>query len=261
MDKRERTARQRQEDAALVKILYWMSGAALLVILLRLAQRYYVDFDSSDAGIDLAYAISKSLPWVLGLGLVLAAGAFFLAYRAAGTGKSVHLPVALGTFSLGLSGCALGIWQGGASGIQVLTYGIIGLGILAMIYYLYQRDFAVVALVSGLGLAGIWLRFRLSGGLRLYVLLTVLLAALTAIAVLTWVLQSKGGAIVCRGKRVELLPAKGTAYSLIYLSCGLMVLSLLAALALGGALSAMIFYAVPVAWALIMAVYYTVKLM
>lgn len=260
MDKQEKTVRQRQEDAALVKILYWMCGATLLVILLRLAQRYYVDFDTSNAAINLAWGIGKTLPWVCVIGLALAATLFYQTYRVKRLGKSATLFGGLGVLSLGASVCALGVWQMGAGGIQLLTYGIIGVGVLALIYYLYQRDFTVVALVSGLGMMGIWLIFRVGRGTRLYAAVAVLLVLLTAIAIFARYLQRNGGILSVKGKRVELLP-KTAVYSLIYISCGLMALTLVAALVLGVLLSVMTYYAVPVAWGLIMAVYYTVKLM
>ena len=45
------------------------------------------------------------------------------------------------------------------------------------------------------------------------------------------------------------------------LRTGLIAAALVAALALGAVVTVMVYYAVPVAWLLIMAVYYTVKLM
>lgn len=260
MDKRDKTERQRQEDAALVKIFCWMTGAAILVVLLRLAQKFYVDFDTSDVSIDRAWLIGKSLPWVFLAGLILAAGAFFLTLRAKRSGKAALLPGAAGVFLLGAAVCALGVWQMGAGGIRLLTYIIIGLAILAMIYYLYQRDFAVVALVCGIGLLGLWLIFRLAAGMRLYLVLTLLLLLLAAIVVCARVLQRNGGILLLKERRLAILP-KGASYALIYISCGLMALALLVALVLGATLSTMAYYAVPVAWGLIMAVYYTVKLM
>ncbi len=260
MDKKDKTERQRQEDAALVKILYWMCGAAILVGLLRLAQRYYVDFDTSEAAINLAWFIGKALPWMFVAGLILAGGAFFLALRVKRAGKAALLPGALGALLLGGALCALGVWQMGAGGIQLLTYVTIGMGVLALIYYLYQRDFSVVILISGLGMLGLWLLFRLNRGTRLYLAMTVLLVLLAVIAVCARYLQKNGGAVAFKGKRIEILP-NGAAYALVYVSCGLMALTLAAALILGGTLSAMTYYAVPVAWGLIMAVYYTVKLM
>lgn len=260
MDKKVKTDRQRQEDAALVKILYWVGGAAILVVLLRLAQRYYVDFDTSDVGINLAWMIGKALPLVFVGGLALAVASFFLALRSKQAGKGARLSAGLGILLLGVAVCALGVWQMGAGGIQLLTYATIGISVLALIYYLYQRDFSVVILACGLGLMGLWLFFRLNRGGRLYLGLTVILIALALLALCARYLQKHDGALLLKGNKIEVLP-KGATYGLIYLSCGLMALTLLATLILGGSFSAMIYYAVPVSWALIMAVYYTVKLM
>lgn len=245
MDKREKTARQREEDAALEKILYWIGGTALLVVLLRAVRGYYT-----------------LLPLLGAAGVVLAAAALYLARRARQAGKDTVFPSALGVFFLGLAACTLGIWcLGGVPGsIQLSMYVVIGLCVLAVIYYLYQRDFAAVALVSALGLLGLWLIFLEGSGVRLYLAVAFLLILVAAVAVLTRYLQRRGGTLTLKGRRVELLPKSG-AYHLIYVTCALVAVLLGAALTLGGVPNPMLYYAVPVAWFLIMAVYYTVKLM
>ncbi len=245
MDKREKTARQREEDAALEKILYWIGGSALLVVLLRVIRGH-----------------SAFLPLVGAAGLVLSAAGFYLARRAKPAGKDTVLPNALGVFFLGVAVCTLGIWcLGGVPGsFQLALYAVIGLGVLAVIYYLYQHDFAAVAFVSALGLLGLWLIFREGNGVRLYLVVAGLLLLVAAAAVFTRLLQRRGGVLTLKGRRVEILP-KGGSYHLIYITCALVAVTLAAALLLGGVPNAMIYYAAPVAWFLIMAVHYTVKLM
>ena len=81
-----------------------------------------------------------------------------------------------------------------------------------------------------------------------------------AVAVLARVLQSRGGVLSIKGKSLEVLP-KNANYALLYITCAVIAAALVAALALGAVVTVMVYYAVPVAWLLIMAVYYTVKLM
>lgn len=260
MEKKEKANRQQQEDAALHNVLYWMGGIAILVFLLRLAQRYYVDFESTEAAIDLAWNIGRSLPW-LGLGgAVVSVAGFAWAGSRRNAGKKTLFPRALGLFALGLMVCALGVWRLGASGVLFLTYAMIGMGILAMLYYLYQRDFVVVGFLSGLSMMGLWLFFREGRTARLYLAFVGILLVVVSIAGFVRYLQQRDGVLCVKERRFELLP-KGTSYALVYITCALTTVVLAAALIVGGGFSHMLYYAVPVAWCLIMAVYYTVKLM
>lgn len=257
MDKRDKTERQRQEDVALHKVLYWMLGAAILVFLLRWMQSNYIE---NSAGVILAWNIGQALPWLCLVGAVLTAAAFFMAFREKKAGKDLLLFWALGGFFLSFTLCVLGIWRFAGIGIQLLTYLVLGLGVLAMIYYLFQRDFVAVGFVSGLGLLGLWLFFREGGTTRLYVAMVLVLLLIAAVVVLARYLQKHGGVLTLKEKKLELL-SKGASYAMVYVTCALVALVLIAALVFAAALSHMVFYAVLVAWLLIMAVYYTVKLM
>ncbi|MEG1932844.1 MAG: hypothetical protein RR075_07015 [Pygmaiobacter sp.] len=193
MDKKMKTERQRQEDAALNKMLIWIGCAVLAEVVLLL----------------------------------------------------------LGRFGLGP-----------AAAVQLLSYLVPIVAILAVIYYLYRYEFFVVALVSALGMLGLWGLFREGISTGICVALAVLAAALAALAVFLRVLQKRGGKLMIKGKLRELLP-KNANYAVLYATCGLTVAVLALALVFSGAaaISTAIFYAAPVAWLLIMAVYYTVKLM
>lgn len=260
MDKREKTERQRQEDIALHKILYWMFGAAVLVFLLRWMDRNYVNHDGTYGSSLFAWQLGQIIPIAFALGVLLTAAATWWALRGKRAGKKGLLPFALSGFFLGVTLCVLAAWMFAGVGIQLMTYLVIGLGVLAVIYYLYQRDFVAVGFACALALIGLWLYFREGGTLRVYLAFTLALVALVAVALFARHLQKNAGACTYKGEKCELLP-KGTCYPLIYVTCGLMAVVLAAALLTGGVLSHMIYYAVPVAWLLISAVYYTVKLM
>ncbi len=260
MDKKEKTERQRQEDIALNKALFWMVAAAALVALLRLAERYYINFETTDAEINLAWNIGRFLPFLPVVGLLLAAACVYWLLRCSKAGKAAVLPTVLVAFFAGFAVCSFMVWRFGMGGVQLMTYVIIGSAVLALLYYLYQRDFVVVGLACGLGMLGLWAIFREGKTTRLYIGVTLLLLVLAGLAVLARLLQKKHGVLSIKGREIELLP-KGANYALIYVTCAIMVLLLAIALIAGGVLSAMAYYAIPVAWLLIMAVYYTVKLM
>ena len=257
MDKREKTERERQEDIALHKVLYWMGGAVILIVLLRLAQSYYID---KKGGAITAWRMGQALPWVCLVGVLLTAVAFFWAVRGKKAGNKAIFPWALSGLLLGFTVCAAGMWWKAGIGITLLTYTVIGVGILAMLYYLFQHDFVLVGAMCGLGLMGLWLFFHEGATTRYYAALVGILVLLAAAAVFARYLQQHGGVLTVKGRKLEVFP-KSAAYALIYVTCGLMAVALVGALFLSSAISYMAFYAVPVAWGLVTAVYYTVKLM
>ena len=85
------------------------------------------------------------------------------------------------------------------------------------------------------------------------VLAVLVLAAL----VLFFRLQKGQGRMAVKGAPVQILP-KNANYALLYATCAVVAAVLAAALALG---SLTLLYGVLVAWLLILAVYYTVRLM
>jgi len=85
----------------------------------------------------------------------------------------------------------------------------------------------------------------------------VLGVALVGAAVVFRVMQAAEGKLRLKGNWVEVLP-KSANYALLYVTCGVVAAVVIAALLLGGLA---VLYGVLVAWLLILAVYYTVRLM
>lgn len=268
MDNRERTEkqrikaeRQRQEDVALSKVLYWFGGAVVMEILLFLTKKYYIDFELTDFGIGLADGLAHVLTFLPIAALVLGALGLVWCFSRKKQEKEGIFLWAVSVFLLGLAVCSFLVYHFNPSGADLLTYLIPVTAVLALVYYLYQREFFTVALVCTAGIIGLWAMFKDGGrGTRTYLLLICLGIFLVAVAVLARVLQSKGGVLVVKEKSLEVLP-KNANYALIYITCAVIAVALAAALIVGGLVTVMAYYAVPVAWLLIMAVYYTVKLM
>lgn len=257
MDKRERTERAKQEDAILNKVLLWIVGAVVLEALLLLLNKYYVHYIVAD--IPIAAAIHKILPIlvvVFGVCFVICCIWAITMHRQQ---KKTGLAMALTIIFAALTVCsAVARWIPNGTGIRLLYVGVPVIAVLAMIYYLYQREFFVVALLSTAGLAGLWLLQRRGGHATfVYTCLIALGIVLVACVVLAWRLQSNRGEITLKGKPVQVFPKKAN-YVMIYVTCGLVAAVLAAGVVLG---ATMLLYAVLVAWLLVMAVYYTVKLM
>lgn len=257
MNKRDRAERARQEDAVLNKVLLWIVGAVVLEALLLLLNKYYVDYIVAD--IPIMLAIHEALPIAAVVFALLLAACGVWAWIWHQKGKKVGLPTGLTIAFAALAVCAvIARWVPNGTGIRFLYVAVPVVAVLAMIYYLYQREFFLVSVISAAGLCGLWLLQRREGHETfVYTCLIALGVALVGCAVVAWVLQSAKGALILRGKQVQLLPKKAN-YVPIYVTCGLDAAVLVAGVVWG---SMMLLYAVLVAWLLVMAVYYTVKLM
>lgn len=259
---KQRTEKKRREDAALTKTLYWLVGAVVLEGLLFLIKRFLIDYEITEEGVALAITVSYIVGAAAIVGLILAVVFFALAVKQRKkNGAQGFLIWAVGVFSLGLGVmCAL-IWRYRADAVSLLMYLIPVAAVLALIYYLYQREFFSEALCSALGILGIWLVFKnVYQSTGMYTALAGVVFLVVVVAAFTGLLQSKKGALVLKGGPVQILPEKAN-YVLIYISCAIALLAIAAALIVGGSINVMLYYAAPVAWVLIMAVYHTVKLM
>lgn len=257
MDKRERTERAKQEDAILNKVLLWIVGAVVLEALLLLLNRYYVNYLAGE--ISMMVAIHQALPVLAAVFAAAFAVCVFWAVSFRKKEKGTGLPVAFAVISAALAVCcAVARLVPSGTGVRFLYVCVPVAAVLAMIYYLYQREFFIVSALSAAGLAGLWLlQRRGSHAAFVYACLIALGVVLVACVVLVWILQSSKGVFAFRGKSVQLLP-RNTNYVMFYVTCGVVAAVLAAGIAVG---AMMLLYAVLVAWLLIMAVYYTVKLM
>ena len=129
MDNRERTEkqrvkaeRQRQEDIALSKVLYWFGGAVVMEVLLFLTKRYYIDFDTSEWSVNLAYGIGQALKFIPIAALILAVLGFVWCFSRKRQGKGGVLPWAVSSFLLGLAVCSFLVYRFNPSGADLLTY-------------------------------------------------------------------------------------------------------------------------------------------
>ena len=232
MDKDQKKARQHQEDSALNRGLLWVAGAIVLEFLLLMVNKYYINFRVTDSGIAAAETIVHVLRAARWVGLA----------GAAACGAAAVCGYVVITFN--------------AAGVRMLFILVPAWAGLALIYYLYQREFFLAGIAAGFAAVGLWL-VRTSGGRLLYTALTVI--ALILVAVLALALEKKGGAVVLAGREMQLLPRKAN-YLLVYVTCIGGIVAVAAAQFAGAAVAYYLMYAA-VAWVFALLVYYTVKMM
>lgn len=256
--KKQQSARRRQEDAALNKLLIWFAIAIGYEALVLLIKRFYVNFHATEFEVNLAIALMQVLSVLQWVGLVLAAGAVVWMVLSRKQGKPVTKPAIL-------AGALSALWLtafvtyhfSGSGGADLLSAVAPTAAVLAMVYYLYQREFFCNTAIAGCGILALWLYRRFYQSHPTAILMGFILAwALLALAaVVFWKLSRNGG----KWRKIRVFPDK-TSYVPSYTTCALTAAVLVSAL-IGG--SAAAFYAifVLVIWLFCMAVYYTVRLM
>lgn len=255
MDKSKKEARRRQEDMALNRALLWVVGAVVLECLLLLVNRYYINYYPSE--VDLAYLLWNGLKALqiggAAVGVVCLVWAVLCFQK---SGKTA-LPVILLLVCWALAICARVTLVYQKTGVQMLFLLVPAWAGLALVYYLYHREFFLGAAASGMSILGLWF-VRYGGGLGLEVVLVLVGIVLVAGAAL-WLKRHDG--LVCRGsgEAVRAMP-KNTSYKMILASCLVGVAAVLAAAACGADIAYYLIFLMA-AWLFAQLVYYTVKMM
>lgn len=255
MKKEERAAKKRREDQALNRVLWWFGGAVVLEFFILLLNRFYINFDRG--GLALAQGLALALRVLVWTSLAAAVGCgiwWWLRRRKEG---KTFLPGALTIAATALCLCALvaSLWR--TVGVQFLCLSVPAAAVLALIYYLYQREFFLVALHGSVALFAMWgyRKFIFVLPRTAYGLMAVCAVGVLALEVVTFLLQRHDGRL---GKR-QLL-GKKVNYPLLYAAGGVTLCALLTALILGATAAYWALFVV-VAWLFGAAVYYTVRLM
>lgn len=258
MNKKEQKAvqRAREEDVVLTRVLWWILGTVALEALLLLLNKVYVNFSTEQINLVLAIqAAFQVLSIALPICFVVLLVWTLMSWKAS---RSAKVPGILTVISLILAACAVVIRVYYSSGIRFLYVAVPAVAVLALIYYLYQREFFFAAVLSALGLLGVKVAPQAtSDPLTAYGYLAVLAVILVAAVICFRMVQCRKGRLKFLGKQVELLPESAN-YVMLYVTCALVAVAVIAALLLGGLT---VLYGVLVAWLLILAVYYTVRLM
>ena len=219
MNKKEQQAqRAKQEDVVLNKVLWWIVGAVVLEALLLLLNKVYANYTVEQ--IELA----KSLRDVFSVLMIALPICFVVlliwAVAARKSGKFTRLSSVLAGVMLALAVCAVVIRVFDESGIRLLYVAVPAVAVLALIYYLYQREFFFAAVLSALGLLGVKVvPYHFGFPAIAYGYAVVLGVALVGAVVVFRVMQAAGGKLRLKGNWVEVLP-KSANYALLYVTCG-----------------------------------------
>ena len=256
MNYNEREGRRRQEDRDLNRALIWVGAAIILEFLLVLVNRYYINYRTTTESINLALAFNAGLTVLQWISLAALIVCLVWAFRRLSKGGKVGLPLALFSGAGALLICSHIILTFQDAGVRMLFWLVPAWAALVLVYYLYQREFFLSALVSGVGVLGIWF-VRHAGGLSPYTI-GAIVAILVIACAMVWMRSHQGRLIVKEGVKRVLPPEAG--YGLMFVSCGVSLVAIAAAIRMGGAVAYYLLFAM-VAWLFALLVYYTVKMM
>ena len=254
MDKKQREERRRQEDIALQRGLLWVVGAVVLEALLVLVNRYYINYYVNEV------AVTNALDKVLRFLRMGAPVAAVLALVWTGwqlkQGKTFGWQLVLTLALSAVSVCAHVIIKFWGAGVSMLFWLVVAWAVLALVYYIYQREFFLGACACGMSVLALW--FVRYGTAALLETILVL-AAIAVVAAASFWMKKNDGALPIGPKPLQFLPKK-TNYSVLLVTSLASLVVVVGAMILGATAAYYLMF-VMIAWLFALFVYYTVKLM
>ena len=260
--KEDKMAQSRRDEAVINKIFVWFLSAVVLEALLFLVNRFYINARVTDTGVAIMMAISYVVKVVPFVGVIAAALLAIRGLTFHKQGKPAGKYGVASVLALVVAFCSAVIWRFFDVGVRFLYVAVPVIAVLALIYYLYQREFFFSTFISALGVLGLWLvrkGYAVTHGTILYVYLAVTVVIAVLIAVLAARAKGKKGMLSLGGQQVKLFSAKAN-YIVIWISCVLAC----AAFALGlvlGSVAAFYLLIVLAVWLVALLAYHTVRLM
>ena len=254
MDKKQREARRQQEDIALQRGLLWVVGAVVLEALLVLLNRFYFHADlETEVNIYLGlHEVLRVMRMASPVAVVLAL--VWTAWQLK-QGKKFGLPLIVTIALAAVAVCVHVTLKYGTNGMSMLYWLVIAWAVLAMVFYIYQREFFLAASACGMSVLALWfVRFGASGRPE-----AILLAAAIIVVGLASLWLKKNDGALGGGETFRFLP-KGSSYSVLLATCLASLAAVAAAMLAGGMVAYYLVY-VMVAWLFALFVYYTVKMM
>ena len=216
------------------------------------------------------YARSGSFAFVRGLTLVLtivfAAGFVYFIIcmaRAGGKPTDLHLYTVAAAACLGLAASFLVMRLYWLSGIKILYILWAAAGVLYVVNQLYHREFVFLAGLTGLAAVVAFINYHMMGfdsipGTSIAVTVVLIIAAAGG-AVLTMLAARNKGVAPFLGQKLTVFVIPSSKV-LLYVTCLVTILCAVAGLLLGAAFCYYCFF-VALAWLILSAAYYTIRLM
>ncbi len=260
MNKNRNDEQRHQEDIALSRGLVWVGVAVVLELLLLLVNKYYINIYTTAESIAAAYAVLNVLKVVRIAGLAAAAVCGVWAAMKFKKNEDSRIPVMLALISAILVFCCHVIMNFQGAGVHMLYMLVPALAALALVYYLYQKDFFCCAALSGMGVVALWLiRHGVNNAFTVYGFLILMGVVLVLGAVILGGVRQTDGELAVAGRKVRVLPDDAN-YLVLLATAVVNIAVVAAAMLMGGTIAYYLLY-VMIAYLFGLLVYYTVKMM
>lgn len=246
-----------REEQALNRALAWFGCAAVVEALTLLVKRFYVDFYGGEAGI--AQFLLRMFPILAVVSALVCAGCVFWMIRNAKNEEKNRLPAVVAVITAVVAVCSTVFAVFVGDGVRAMLVLVPVVAVLALIYYLYQKEFFVVAVSGAAALIALWWMRQTIWTMKIYLLAVVALVVIVLCMAFVLFLKKSEGVLTVAGKRIRVF-SKSANYAAMLVACALMAVLVVAALLLGPTVAYYLMFGV-VALLFVMAVYYTVKLM
>lgn len=259
----KRVRQPSQEDAAFNKMLIWMAGCVALEGLTLLLRRAYLNLSGSDFNVALVSGLSRFFGVFRFLGIALSAAGLvwiFLRLKSGKRGRELALPLSCTGAVVWLTAASLlcGSYAFATEiGMALLCALPAVVGALAVIFFLYQREFFWCSVACAAGIVAIWVYRTIFTNHPNMVRLGFALvwAALALMAACAVPLRKNGGMF----QKLRVLPG-GANYLIFWLSCAVTAVAMVVTLLVGVVSAFYVMFAL-IGWLFCLAVYCTVKLM
>lgn len=258
MGKQKRSEKQHPQIDMIDRVVIWFGVALIFELYLLAVNRFYIHYRARE--IELAAGLDKLFGILVYAALVLCV--LCIVWAVAGRKKEHRfLPLALAVIFAVLSGSAYLFRMYGDVSVRVMQVVVPVVAVLALVYYLYQKEYFAITILGGLCIFGLWMyrRAAVTHPVLSYAYMAVFIILAAATLILALMLQRGNGTLRWGGEQRLVLP-RNAAYPMVYITCALTVLAGAAALLWGATVA---YYAifVIVAWIFVMAVYFTVRMM
>ena len=253
MDKKQREARRHQEDVALTRALLWIAAAVVLEGLLVLVNRFYINYFVDE--IEIVVVLQSVLRAVRIVSPIVALACLVWAFVQLRMAKKAVLPLLIAVAGGAFTICSHVVLKYKSSGMSMLFWLVVAWAVLAVIYYIYQKEFFLSATATGMSVLALWF-VRYASGVSYEVAL--ILVGIILVLAITLFLKKKDGVLPLKTP-VQFLPA-GCSYRVILASCLASIVVVVAALVAGATVAYYLIF-VMLAWIFALFVYYTVKMM
>lgn len=252
-EKGKRTQRRSEEDIVFNRMLLCLLGVVIAEIAILLVKRFYVDAVS----ITVASALLTFFQIYQYAGLILTIAGIVWCILSARGGKKLKTPGICTAVVAVLWVIAVLSYNLFDAGVRILMVLPAVAAVLVLIFFLYQRAFFVNAILTGCGMAALWLerKYYMNHPTAITLCFVAGIVALVLVAVLAWFLRKNGGKL---GK-LRLMPENSN-YTVCWLTCAIIAVAMILGLLLGIGLAKYLIY-VLVGWLFCQAVYFTVKMM